>query len=940
MKHSTIALSVAGVLALSLGFTETAQAQSVAWDQQNESWHTQQTKHFRIHFRNGHERQAARALDLAEQSHSELTEFFGYQPSEKTDIVLVDEFDSSNGWATVTPYPQIRLFMSPPDEVNQLENNDEWMHLLIKHEYAHILHMEMGGGAANVLRKVFGRNPFLYPHALTPAFLIEGLAVYLETNKELGYGRLQGSGYAMQMRMELINKQVKEMNQVTVATREWPLGYYYLYGAYFIEYLADTYGEEKVQAFLTGYSRNLVPYFFLHKSARRAFGKDFDQLWSDFQIYLYDRFDGDLTQLVAKEVTGEELYQAPHNQVVAASPNGLLVNVDNGEDRPAITQLSSTDEQQLTHAKNIIAMDYHDQAGLVASRKIRYADGRVLADLFVYQNDSWKQLTERERFRHVKWMNDGRYLIAGRKVAGISELWKIDSQGEQAKVKLWSGSADTVLGRFDIAGDDLTLVASIKRPNQGWNLELFDLAESKWRAITDSKAVESSPSYLPNGKVLYSSDYDGVFNIYTIDLKTQQVDKLTQEVGGAFNPLWQKGMGLVYQSYQSEGYSLRHKAETDAVESFDIDSQQGRYDYPDPAPDVVEKSDIVEYSPWASLRPRAWLPVFDSGESQTRVGFSTNGADALSRHQYQLQLAYDTQNSLAQYNVSYLYDSRWMLQLFRTHDFKTFTQGAQESTRIEQSDSALLQRNHILNAFEDQLSLHAGVFWDKPREVKAAKFGPAVPYTAQQEALVGLAATFDNRESYLNVPGIGWGHYADVVAETNDWLSGGYKGEKYQAQWLGTLDLPGRTTLSLRLAGGYASDGAKAFKLGGSTLSDEKALFGRQTQGLRGYDESVQSGSRYFTQRLSATTWLTRVERNWNVYPIGLGDISATVFADSGSAWGSEQAQKQLTSLGASVTLETKLGYRFTLPVTLGYARGLDSELGKDQFYISIASSF
>ena len=63
----------------------------------------------------------------------------------------------------------------------------------------------------------------------------------------------------------------------------------------------------------------------------------------------------------------------------------------------------------------------------------------------------------------------------------------------------------------------------------------------------------------------------------------------------------------------------------------------------------------------------------------------------------------------------------------------------------------------MATAFEDQLSLHAGGFLDKESLVSQPGFAGIFPYPASNETLAGLALTFDNRETYLNVPGIGWG---------------------------------------------------------------------------------------------------------------------------------------------------------------------------------------
>jgi len=178
------------------------------------------------------------------------------------------------------------------------------------------------------------------------------------------------------------------------------------------------------------------------------------------------------------------------------------------------------------------------------------------------------------------------------------------------------------------------------------------------------------------------------------------------------------------------------------------------------------------------------------------------------------------------------------------------------------------------------------------------------------------------------------------VIETNDLVNTDYSGAIYQAQWLGTLDLPGRTTLTARLGAGYADSGAKAFRLGGHDTAEETALFGRDTQALRGFDESVQRGHRYATERLELTTWLGRVERNWSLFPVGLGDISGSLFVDSGAAWNAGEDVDQLTGVGGQLTAEVKLGYNMTLPISLGYAKGLDSEDGKYQSYITMQSAF
>ena len=236
------------------------------------------------------------------------------------------------------------------------------------------------------------------------------------------------------------------------------------------------------------------------------------------------------------------------------------------------------------------AIDQHPHAGLAVSRIVSYADGRQLNDIFRYQNSGWTQLTERQRFRKVRWMPDGAQLLASRKVDGLSELWLLDTQPGAQSTQVWQGEQDVVLGAFDVASSGDYLIAAVKRPLQGWNLERLDLNKRQWQPLTDSRAIENDPVFLPDGRIAFSADYDGIYNIYVMEEESREITQWTREVGGAFVPQWQPGLGLVYQAYGTNGYRLRYIEQPRPLSVFAIDRQQGRYDYPPAITENVEKS--------------------------------------------------------------------------------------------------------------------------------------------------------------------------------------------------------------------------------------------------------------------------------------------------------------------------------------------------------------
>ena len=74
--------------------------------------------------------------------------------------------------------------------------------------------------------------------------------------------------------------------------------------------------------------------------------------------------------------------------------------------------------------------------------------------------------------------------------------------------------------------------------------------------------------------------------------------------------------------------------------------------------------------------------------------------------------------------------------------------------------------------------------------------------------------------------------------------------------------------------------------------------------------------------------------------PLGLGDISMGVWAQTANAWFRGQHRPQLSAVGAELGVDVVLGYNLVLPVALGVAHGLDDDLGETKGYLRTAVLF
>jgi hypothetical protein len=136
---------------------------------------------------------AARLTASAERVRSRFEPALGV-PRGRVQVILVDQTDIANGWATPFPYDAIEITAVPPFEDDLIGNTTDWLELAFTHEYTHILHLDRSRGFMNGVRHVFGRAPLVFPNSFLPIWQIEGLATY-EESRQTGEGRIHAGDF-------------------------------------------------------------------------------------------------------------------------------------------------------------------------------------------------------------------------------------------------------------------------------------------------------------------------------------------------------------------------------------------------------------------------------------------------------------------------------------------------------------------------------------------------------------------------------------------------------------------------------------------------------------------------------------------------------------------------------------------------------------------------
>ncbi|MCF6211194.1 MAG: hypothetical protein L3J88_12985 [Gammaproteobacteria bacterium] len=912
------------------------------------NWQTLHTEHFAIHFHDGEQSMAEELAVIAERTHQILSKQLQWTPAGKTDVVLTDRMDFSNGWATPVPRNHITLITTPPVSV---EDYHHWMELLFIHEYTHILHLDKKEGLPKRLQVLFGRLPVLFPNVLQPGWLKEGLATYMETDRDNGIGRGQSSLYRTMMRLEWQNG-IKPLSQVSAGTTDWPAGTTaYLYGVYFYQFLADRYGRESIQQLINGYSDNIIP-FMLNTNTRQVLGKNLATLWQEFDQYLAEEFSGQL-ELLEKSGAGSgrrlttDAYRSGRPQVL---PNGDVLYVqDRIYNWPRLMRLSAADglAHEIAEVRGLV-FDVHPAAGILLIQTELSNNTNRFNDIYLInlEDGSEIRLTEGGRYRYAIWGQDARYILAVHYELGRHSLHRLDRQGRYLET-LWQGEDASVIAGVDLSPDGATLVAAVWRPGSRWNLELFDMGLGAWQKLTHTAAIEAQPRFSPDGgAILFSADYEDVYNIHRIDLQDRQLTRLTHLTGGGFYPaLSMDGRTLYYNNLGTGGVDLHSQPVGDYPLAATIKISR---DVPQQH-EALTEFDISDYRPGRHIMPGWWFPYLLVDSQEVEAGVYTSANDPLWRHNLQLLLAANLKHQLPAGYIDYRYD-RWqpILQFYISREHGYYRNSADELLRIRSEDTLLLAIERPFLKVLRRWSLHAGLIFERTQD--SVRASGVARWRDTKQGMVGVALSYDDTVRYPLSISRNDGRVINLVVEDSDIMDGDFSGRVARLDWREFIHIGEQQSLALQFSAGQGGVDTSPFRLGG-TFGDSITLpgnpgtsspFNKRKFPLRGYPQglNILTGENMLLLNAEWRFPLHRTGRTLMSPPVGIQQLSGKVFYNTGTAWKGGYGQENRFS-GAGIELEADVILGYLLPMTLrvGFASGFDFG-GENQAYLSLERSF
>lgn len=587
------------------------------------------TKYVDIIYQEGLEALIYDFVNEVDELYESITDFYGVYPDERLRVIITDDTDIPNAFAI--PFDDSIHIYACGNSGNEFSSDyKNWYRFVFTHEFTHIILGNYYNPYYSALR-IFGAPlPSLILNSQIPLYLHEGVSIFTESKFNGGFGRLNDARFKMYLRGDVLSDKFKGLQLAGGYTshRQWaPGGMMYEYGASFIQFISEYYGESAVNHLLYEFFKS--PTYRLVSYIENISGKDFRsfvQMWKRYEKSKADEIKHWVDYNLQR--TGNRLtYSGWWTGIFDISKEGLIYYFEDDENSMSAIKtldLKTGKEKKLFNLGKIpqdIEISPSGRYLALVVNSQQYFNLFNFNELVIYDTLKRRFMNLKiERVVSIDWL-DEKNLILLRNGNGFRRIQKLNLKDGSIKNILGEDSGIFV-NSITCTKDSIYFSGSFEGQN---DLFVLKLSDGSIYRLTNDKSNDLDPEVSEDGKYLcFISDSPdkkyNIFNIYILDIENQTISKVTNVLYGSFKPKFY-GMDLIYRGYTPNGYDLfflkdplKYTYETDKKLSLT------KFEHFE---NIIKKRDYIrensmEFSNY--IKPRIWmfLPSLSVMEDSTQ----------------------------------------------------------------------------------------------------------------------------------------------------------------------------------------------------------------------------------------------------------------------------------------------------------------------------------
>lgn len=646
-----------------LGTSWLAEAQDQVLENNPSSlkWRQVNTPGFRIIYPIGFDKEAQKMANTLQHLYEAESETMGNETPKKISIILQNQNAISNGFVTLGPR-RSEFYTMPPQDYNFIGTN-RWLDLLAVHEFRHIVQFQQSKTGWNKLfYYLFGENTQAgMAFSAAPAWFWEGDATAIETSfTRSGRGRIPSFNRVFRANL-LEGKRFNYHKQHLRSYKDFIPNHYvlgYHYATHLRRRTKDPDILEKVSHSAFGWP--FIPFTFsnaLKKHTGHFIVDNYEMMMDELDSVWSKQLEGvdvSLFEQITNRKNGAFTdYAFPRvleDGTIIALKSGIgdveqFVSLSGGKEKKEFVPGIMNNSGMLSSTQyKVVWNEYHYDP------RWRVKTYSVIKS-YDFASNELRTITKKSRYAGAAISPDG-YKIA-------TVLTTEDNDNYLVVVDYYSGkevkrfenpeNAFYSMPRWSDNGEKIVV---LKTTDQGKAVAVIDNATGEERVLIPSGYENIGHPVLYQNYLFFNSPYNGIDNIYALDLDTQQRYQVTSSKYGAYNPaISNDGQYIYYNDHTVNGldvvripFSPRNWKPITQVEDRSVKyyeplvEQEGHEDILDEVPNV--EYPVSKYSKLGHIfNLHSWGPFATTDLNQAQFGIFSR--DVLSTTTMSLGYNYD-----------------------------------------------------------------------------------------------------------------------------------------------------------------------------------------------------------------------------------------------------------------------------------------------------------